>query len=414
MNVEHKHLSTLLLGLLLSTGVGTSGSVRDQRSGPIVIPFELATRHILVKVTVNRSRPLTFILDTGAGSAIMRLDVAKELGLRLEGDVNIGGAGEGSQSGKLVRGATWSLVGLDGFSQPVTMALPFTEAQAAMGRDIDGIVGGEFIRQFVVEIDYQARQMTLHRPASFEYKGDGQAIPLRFDVNRYPVLTATVTAPGRQPLNRLFLFDIGSSGALILHSPFVAEQDLLSTQTRTIQSIGGSGAGGRTNGDLGRVTSLQIGRFVLENPITMFSRDRAGAFANPNLAGNIGAQIAMRFHLYLDYGRRQMIVEPSRGFADPFDRAFSGLAIRTTPPAYTTFKIIDVLRDSPASEAGVQPGDIITAIDGRPAKDLTMTTLSEMLEKAETYVITLRRGDREVEVRLTPTRMLPVVERVGK
>jgi hypothetical protein len=414
MNLEHKHLSTLLLGLLLSTGVGTSGSVRDQRSGPIVIPFELATRHILVKVTVNRSRPLTFILDTGAGSAIMRLDVAKELGLRLEGDVNIGGAGEGSQSGKLVRGATWSLVGLDGFSQPVTMALPFTEAQAAMGRDIDGIVGGEFIRQFVVEIDYQARQMTLHRPASFEYKGDGQAIPLRFDVNRYPVLTATVTAPGRQPLNRLFLFDIGSSGALILHSPFVAEQDLLSTQTRTIQSIGGSGAGGRTNGDLGRVTSLQIGRFVLENPITMFSRDRAGAFANPNLAGNIGAQIAMRFHLYLDYGRRQMIVEPSRGFADPFDRAFSGLAIRTTPPAYTTFKIIDVLRDSPASEAGVQPGDIITAIDGRPAKDLTMTTLSEMLEKAETYVITLRRGDREVEVRLTPTRMLPVVERVGK
>jgi hypothetical protein len=294
------------------------------------------------------------------------------------------------------------------------MALPFTEAQAAMGRDIDGIVGGEFIRQFVVEIDYQARQMTLHRPASFEYKGDGQAIPLRFDVNRYPVLTATVTAPGRQPLNRLFLFDIGSSGALILHSPFVAEQDLLSTQTRTIQSIGGSGAGGRTNGDLGRVTSLQIGRFVLENPITMFSRDRAGAFANPNLAGNIGAQIAMRFHLYLDYGRRQMIVEPSPGFADPFDRAFSGLAIRTTPPAYTTFKIIDVLRDSPASEAGVRPGDIITAIDGRPAKDLTMTTLSEMLEKAETYVITLRRGDREVEVRLTPTRMLPVVERVGK
>ena len=82
------------------------------------------------------------------------------------------------------------------------------------------------------------------------------------------------------------------------------------------------------------------------------------------------------------------------------------LAIRTTPPEYTTFKIIDVLRDSPASEAGVRPGDIITAIDGRPAKDLTMTILSEMLEKAVPYVMTLRRGDQEVEVRLTPKRMV--------
>jgi hypothetical protein len=406
MNLQHKHVSTLLLGLLLATGASRSGAFADQRSVPIVIPFELATRHILVKVTVNHSRPLTFILDTGAGSAVMRLDVAKELGLRLEGNVNIGGAGEGSQSGKLIRGASWSLVGLDGFSQPVTMALPFTEAQAAMGRDVDGIIGGEFIRQFVVELDYQGGKMTLHRPASFEYKGDGQAIPLRFDVNRYPVLTATVTAPGRPPIDRLFLFDIGSSGALILHSPFVVEQDLLSTQTRTIQSIGGAGAGGRTSGDFGRVTSLQIGRFVFENPITMFSRDKAGAFANPNLAGNIGAQIAVRFHLYLDYGRKQMIVEPSSRFADPFDRAFSGLAIRTTPPEYTTFKIIDVLRDSPASEAGMRPGDVITAIDGRPAKDLTMTTLNEMLEKAVTYVITLRRGDQEVEVSLTPKRMV--------
>jgi hypothetical protein len=406
MHLKHKHVSTLLLGLLLSAGASTSGSLADQRSGPIVIPFQLATRHILLKVTVNHSRPLTFILDTGAGGAIVRLDVAKELGLRLEGNVNVGGAGGGSQPGKLIRGAKWSLVGLEGFSQPVTMALPFTEAQAAMGRDVDGIVGGEFIRQFVVQIDYQARKMTLHEPARFEYRGDGQAIPLRFDVNRYPVLTATVTAPGRQPVDRLFLFDIGSSGALILHSPFVAEQDLLSTQTKTIQSIGGAGVGGKTYGEFGRVTSLQIGRFVFENPITMFSRDKAGAFANPRLAGNIGAQVAMRFHLYLDYGRKQMIVEPSSGFADPFDRAFSGLAIRTTPPEYTIFKIIDVLRDSPASEVGVRPGDIITAIDGKPAKDLTMTTLSEMLERAVTYVITLRRGDQEVEVRLTPKRMV--------
>jgi hypothetical protein len=33
----------------------------------VSIPFEIAaTRHILLKVSVNKSRPLSFVLDTGA------------------------------------------------------------------------------------------------------------------------------------------------------------------------------------------------------------------------------------------------------------------------------------------------------------------------------------------------------------
>jgi hypothetical protein len=36
---------------------------------------------------------------------------------------------------------------------------------SAIGRSMDGIIGGEFIRQFVVELDYGARRLTLHQPA---------------------------------------------------------------------------------------------------------------------------------------------------------------------------------------------------------------------------------------------------------
>src|SRR5262245_26484302 len=123
------------------------------------IPFELANRHIIVKVSVNKSRPLSFIFDTGADAAIIRMDPAKELGLKLEGSVRTGGAGEGTQSGQLVRSATWSLVGLESFKQPVAIALPMPELPAGMGREIDGIIGGQFIREFVVELNYQARTM---------------------------------------------------------------------------------------------------------------------------------------------------------------------------------------------------------------------------------------------------------------
>jgi hypothetical protein len=94
---------------------------------PITIPFELSTRHVIVKVTINHSRPLSFVLDTGDDVAIVRMDVAKELGLKLEGRANIRGAGAGTQEASCVRDANWSLVGLAGFSQPVRLALPMPE-----------------------------------------------------------------------------------------------------------------------------------------------------------------------------------------------------------------------------------------------------------------------------------------------
>src|SRR5688572_14278794 len=247
---------------------------------PVAIPFELATRHIIVNVTINNSRPLSFVLDTGAHAALVRMDVAKELGLKLEGELNVGGAGPGIQKGRYVSGATWSLVGLPGFSQPVTFALPMPELPVALGRPIDGIIGGEFIRQFVLELDYQAQRIRLHDPASFTYKGGGEAVPIEFVSGTHPTFAAMVTPIGGKPIERRFLFDIGSGQALVLHSPFVNEQKLPGPDMKTIRAIGGAGAGGKTAGQVGRVESLRIGSSTLASPITMFSQDKAGAFAN--------------------------------------------------------------------------------------------------------------------------------------
>ena len=107
----------------------------------VSIPFELATRHVIVQVSVNKSRPLSFVLDTGATAAIIRMEVARQLDLPLQGTVNTSGAGAGRQEGRFVKDATWSLIGLDGFEQRVALALPFTELPSALGRDVDGIIG---------------------------------------------------------------------------------------------------------------------------------------------------------------------------------------------------------------------------------------------------------------------------------
>src|SRR5215203_3546891 len=114
------------------------------------IPFELVNRHIVIPVSVNGSAPLSFILDTGADPAIIQMSRAKQLGLTLRGQVNSGGAGAGRTAGALVGDATWTLGGLPAFSQPVNMALDLAQLAPAMGQDVDGILGGQFIKEFVV------------------------------------------------------------------------------------------------------------------------------------------------------------------------------------------------------------------------------------------------------------------------
>ena len=157
---------------------------------------------------------------------------------------------------------------------------------------------------------------------------------------------------------------------------------------------------------MGRVAELRIGRFKINQPLTFFSEDDAGAFAINEVLGNIGAQIMNRFKVLLDYNRNRIILEPNSRFGAPFDRAFTGFSIEAQGADYRTFRIIQILENSPASEAQLQSDDIITAIDGKPAAQFTLTTLNETLERAARYKLQVRRKDQTLNVTLTTRRMV--------
>ena len=86
----------VLVGLLLNTAASRAiqSTPKPTAAAPseVTIPFELVNRHVMLKVKVNNSRPLWFVLDTGDKYAIIDLDRARELGLNLQGQVKVGGA----------------------------------------------------------------------------------------------------------------------------------------------------------------------------------------------------------------------------------------------------------------------------------------------------------------------------------
>jgi len=416
MNRKSLLASVGLFGALLFTATAAplilfSQSIRQAeksavQSAPITIPFELANRHIILKITVNNSRPLAFVLDTGDKYAIVDLNLAREIGLKLDGPVRMHGAGAEVLTGAFVRDASFSINGFEGFSQPVKMALPIRRLAAKLGQDFDGIIGHDFITDFVVELDYQTRKMKLHDKSKFSYAGPGQSVPVKIDSAGHPIVEAEVTPIGGAPIRGSFVVDIGSGLALALHSPIVTERKLLGPHAKTIKALGAGGAGGRVTGQLGRVAELKVGPFSIKEPITFFAEDKAGAFANSDLVGNIGGQVTNKFKVFLDYGRGRIILEPNSSFGKPFDRAFTGLSIEALGEDYRTFRITDVLDNSPASENRLQRDDIIIAIDGKPAMDFTLSKLNELFERPVAYELTVKRGEQTMKVKLTPRRLV--------
>ena len=403
---------TLLPFLLIALAISAAPSraiqttSRTAATAPVTIPFELVARHIVVKVRINNSRPLSFLLDTGDQVGIVDIDVAKELSLKLQGEVHIGGVGGGTLPGSMVQDANWTLPGLDGFSQPIKLAIPLAKMEARFGHDFDGIIGAEFIKQFVLEVDYAGRVIRLHDKNQFSYSGSGESVPIQLDRQGHPILEAELTPLAGEPIKGKFVLDLGGGGALALMAPFVAEHRLLNSEIKTIKAIGLGGAGGQSSGRVGRVAELKIGKHKIANPITIFSEDKAGAFATSALTGNIGQQIASRFKLFLDYDHNRIIFEPAAIFSEPFDRAQSGLVLTAEGRDYKIFRITDVLENSPASEAGLQKEDLILQVNDKAAAELTITKLGELFEKSAPYKMTVKRGDQTLQVILTPRKLV--------
>ena len=268
------------------------------------IPFELHNNHIYLRVGVNSSEPLLFILDTGAVSIISR-QRAESLGLKFRGSDQGYGAGENQIDASIVAGLSLHLAGVTLLRQSLLGVQ--MENITALDHPVDGILGSSFFHRFVVEIDYAAQIINLYSPRSYRYAGRGERIPLVM-AGELIFIRARVKPSHRAPVRGLFEIDTGGGHALILNKPFVEKHNLLTPAQRE-KSVLVGGLGGLSSVVMGAVENLQIGRRTIDNPNTLFSLATDGMLASGEFEGNIGNDILRRFKIVFNYSRHLMILE---------------------------------------------------------------------------------------------------------
>jgi len=361
------------------------------------IPFDFVDNQIVLQVSVNNSAPMKFGFDTGAGATVLSARKAAGMNLKQVDTVKATGIG-GRVAGYLAAGISLSVPGASVLNQRLAV-LPLDSFPCEL-QDIEGIIGYDFIKEFVVEINYETRTINLFDPSSYQYTGHGDLIPLI--IKTTPFLRAAVTLPGKQPIEGLFELDTGSDGSLSINSPFINRHKLIDSLGAQV-SNSERGLGGESKRIDARLASLQLGRFTVTGPIVGFSLAAEGSMAAEDNDGPLGNEILRRFKVTIDYSRQRMMLEPNAHFADTFESDMSGIAFDSEGRDCRVFKVAGVTEKSPAAEAGMLPGDEIVGIDGKPANQFTSTQIEKLLmqDGAERSLALSRDGKaRLVKIKL--------------
>lgn len=313
-------LFALVLFLFLLPGISLTGRVLAQRdpdphyvhppnrSRVIKIPLEISEGgHIFLRVRVNGSEPLWFGLDSGAESTLIRTEQAQALKLKLEGETQAAAGGEGTVEFSTARKVTFELPGLT-VMLPEVGVVPLQFPAPVAGETVAGILGYDFISQYVVEIDYAARIMKLYEPAKYYYRGRGELIPVKM-LDNNPYVQMRVELPGMAPFRAMFVLDSGADTDIFFFSPFVKNHKLLSSKQVTTEA-NTSGIGGASKIRIGHATNIQLGRAVIANPVVHFSQAMRGDDASNIGAGFIGGKLLRRFKTVIfDQQRHRVILE---------------------------------------------------------------------------------------------------------
>jgi hypothetical protein len=394
--LDHIRRFTLITACLLISLANAAAQNYRFTAGhsSVTVPFELGNDLIVLKVRVNSSRPLHFIFDTGASISVIDPQTAKALGLRAKGKLNLDATGGSVQSG-LIGPVSLSLPGVTVFKQ--TLATVDLDAAAPIfGYKIDGIIGHDFINNFVVEIDYAAGLMTLYETGSYQYAGTGESIPIEL-IEKTPFVRGRIVLNGREPIEGKFEVDSGGTGILFLNTPFVKKHRMLETLTARAQSKLG-GAGGSAEAVKAHVPTVELGSLVVKNPLVVFAQGTEGSEGSTQFDGELGGGFFGQFKMILDYSRSLMILERSQSLSTTRD--LSGLDIVAEPPRFRTYVVNGVAADSPAAAVGVQEEDTIVAVDGQPTARLTLREVRQLFTQPGESVLSVRRGSKTIRLRM--------------
>ena len=353
------------------------------------IPFRTFHNLMFVDVAVNGGEPRPFILDTGASGTVVDLAVAAVGPEAERGTSTMRGAG-GEVEADLVKLDSLALGDARLLGATVTR-VDLAPLRDMIGTDMAGVLGYDFLRHFVVKVDYENSLVTFYEPATFEAPEGVSFIPAETDTG-HPIVELAVGGHAG-----LFVVDLGNPGPIIMNGGYVEEHDLIAKADAKLPALmRGAGGPKATEAWVVRMGEATIAGYELPGPIVVLPAEKeAVPLCGEGLVGNVGWDVMSRFTFYVDYPAGRLGLIPSARFDAPFDYDRTGLLLEYAGDHYVVKKVSPAV---PAAEL-LASGDRVVGIDGKAAAEVPPPAWARLrAQPAGTPLkLTVERGDAPAE-----------------
>ncbi len=347
--------------LLVGCGLGASA---DNTVGKI--PFKMIGHDIVVTARIDGfERVFSFIVDTG-GVALLDKKVADELGLK--------------QRGAMAKISTLDLSGYQ-----IDNVFCFTTFDFSLfkrlGTPIHGIIGSNLLERFKVTFDFQTSTLTLSTDAAaLNVPDNGIYFGFRnHRVNNAPIIK--LKADGKEMEG---MIDTGQPYPLVIplkdfeHYVKPGETDIVRSKGLMIKW---PGTDPRFN-YLTRLKSLELGDFKITDALCIFGEP-------PRMLSMplIGTDLLSQFKMIINYPQDEMLLIPNPVIR--FENNPYSLGLNLNLSEDNEIFVEGIWEGSPADEAGIMVGDIVSGFDDKKAFPANLNDLFGRMEDDDVKSISL-------------------------
>ena len=394
--------------------------------------FKLINNLIIIPVKVNSSE-LNFLLDTGVNNTIMfNLSVEDSLKLKNTQKIRLRGLGEGDYIDAIKSTNNQFRIGKIANGYHMIYLIPGKEfdLSSSLGVNINGIIGGDLFRDFIVDINYTTKRLKLYNPNNYIYKRckKCQIFDLDFYKNK-PYINLIVQSKDNVKTEVKLLIDSGASDALWL---FDKSSEKIKGPEKYFRDYLGKGLSGNIYGKRSRIEKIIIGDYFFTNANVSYPDSIAikSVYKHKERNGTLGSELLKRFRVVLDYPAKKITFKKkSTHFNSPFLYNMSGIELSYSGEMLVrerqsslyggsnkngtstaveivydyvyafkqSYQISVIRKDSPAYRAGLLLGDVILQINGKPAYSYKLQEITHMFSAKENKRIKLLI-DRDGEV----------------
>ncbi|NNL79271.1 MAG: PDZ domain-containing protein [Flavobacteriaceae bacterium] len=411
-----KNCLSFLFFLLISFSLFGQGKFILQDSKSDKIKFKLINNLVVIPIEVNGVE-LSFLLDTGVSKPIIFnfLNITEALQINQAERIFLRGLGEGEAVEALKsRNNIFKIGDAININQDLYAIFdPELNFAPRLGVPIHGIIGYDFLKDFVVELNYSRRILRIHNPQNYNPKPCKGCIKLNLDFfNNKPYIDAEVSIDN-QDIPVKLLIDTGGSDSLWLF-----DDDLkgIKVPEKFFSDFLGRGLSGRVYGKRAKIEGVKIGKFKLKRVNVAFPDSLSISFARKfkERSGSVAGNVLKRFNIIFNYQEGEVLLKKNSNFSLPFFYNKSGIELEhhgvrvvreidknidlnpygsdnqsvaqhsmifTGSYKYKlapSFVIVEIREGSPAEKAGLKEGDVILNINRRHAHLFSMQQIIQM------------------------------------